>query len=289
MDTLKAAVFSDLHLAYNGTLPYPFDLPDDVELAIVPGDVSAPVSVSLQWLHNVVSARGKRDVVFVAGNHEHYGQVYEKSMAQGMEDCAKFPHIHFLENEAAVIKGVRFLGATMWTDFDLFGNPAAAMEQAAAFMNDYNAIRSRAADGNYRRFTPERTRLIHEESRAWLRQALAEDFDGPTVVVTHTSPHRMSVAEEYVTDPLTPAFASDFAPEIEEFEPDFWVHGHTHTGFDYTVPGTNTRVVCNPLGYRKDKARVSNIFENPVFDPYKTIDIVLTPKPALGGSPSFSP
>lgn len=43
------------------------------------------------------------------------------------------------------------------------------------------------------------------------------------------------------------------------------------------------------LDYRKDKARVSNRFENPVFDPYKTIDIVLTPKPALGGSPSLAP
>ncbi|ANL87080.1 metallophosphoesterase [Rhizobium phaseoli] len=282
MDTVKAAVFSDLHLSYNGQLHYPFDLPDDVEIAIVAGDVSAPVSISLQWLHNVVSGRGRRDVVFVAGNHEHYGQVYEKSMSQGMEDRAKFPHIHFLENEAAVIKGVRFLGATMWTDFNLFGYPAAAMEQAAAFMNDYSAIRSRAADGNYRRFTPEITRAIHQESREWLRQALAESFHGPTVVVTHTSPHIMSVSEEYADDPLTPAFASDFGPEIAEFEPEFWIHGHTHTGFDYIVPGSRTRVVCNPLGYRKSAARVSTMFENLVFDPYKTIEIPLAWRPLPG-------
>ena len=26
-----------------------------------------------------------------------------------------------------------------------------------------------------------------------------------------------------------------------------WIHGHTHTAFDYTVRGT--RVVCNPRGY----------------------------------------
>jgi hypothetical protein len=289
MDILKAAVLSDLHLSYNGNLHYPFDFPDDVEIVIVPGDVSAPVSESLQWLHNTVSGRGKRDVVFVAGNHEHYGQVYEASMSKGMEDRDKFPHIHFLENEEAVIKGVRFLGATMWTDFDLFGNPAYGMQQAAAFMNDYNLIRTQSSDGRYRPFTPERTRSIHADSRAWLRQALTEDFDGPTVVVTHTAPHLMSVAEEYATDPLTPAFASDFGPEIAEFQPDFWIHGHTHTGFDYTVPGTNTRVVCNPLGYRKGAARVSSIFENPVFDPYKTIDIVLSPSSTLGRSTSPTP
>ncbi|OXH93504.1 metallophosphoesterase, partial [Burkholderia multivorans] len=27
-----------------------------------------------------------------------------------------------------------------------------------------------------------------------------------------------------------------------------WVHGHTHTSFDYVVEG-GTRVVCNPRGY----------------------------------------
>ena len=26
-----------------------------------------------------------------------------------------------------------------------------------------------------------------------------------------------------------------------------WIHGHTHTRFDYRVRGT--RVVCNPRGY----------------------------------------
>ena len=26
-----------------------------------------------------------------------------------------------------------------------------------------------------------------------------------------------------------------------------WIHGHTHTAFDYDVRGT--RVVCNPRGY----------------------------------------
>ena len=26
-----------------------------------------------------------------------------------------------------------------------------------------------------------------------------------------------------------------------------WIHGHTHTAFDYWVQGT--RIVCNPRGY----------------------------------------
>ncbi|OAE48433.1 hypothetical protein A7J57_22425 [Agrobacterium tumefaciens] len=42
METLKAAVFAGLYLPCNGTLAYQFDLPDDIELALVAGDVSNP-------------------------------------------------------------------------------------------------------------------------------------------------------------------------------------------------------------------------------------------------------
>ena len=30
---------------------------------------------------------------------------------------------------------------------------------------------------------------------------------------------------------------------------DLWFHGHVHSPSDYTVPGTRTRVLCNPRGY----------------------------------------
>ncbi|MBB2908417.1 hypothetical protein FHR76_004832 [Rhizobium sp. RAS22] len=42
MATLRAAIFAELYLPYNGTLAYQFCHPDDVELALVAGDVSDP-------------------------------------------------------------------------------------------------------------------------------------------------------------------------------------------------------------------------------------------------------
>ena len=47
--------------------------------------------------------------------------------------------------------------------------------------------------------------------------------------------------------------------------------GHRRTGFDYTVPCAP--IVCNPLGYRKEATRVSNVRENPIFFPHKIIDV----------------
>lgn len=40
METLKVAVSTELYLPYNGILAYQFDLPDDIEHALVAGDVS---------------------------------------------------------------------------------------------------------------------------------------------------------------------------------------------------------------------------------------------------------
>lgn len=40
METLKGAVSTKLYLPYNGILAYQFDLPDDIEHALVAGDVS---------------------------------------------------------------------------------------------------------------------------------------------------------------------------------------------------------------------------------------------------------
>ncbi|WP_348647882.1 metallophosphoesterase [Rhizobium sp. WYCCWR 11146] len=274
-DTLKAAVFSDLHLRYNQVLDFKFELPDDVDVLIVAGDISSPVSESLYWLNENVSALG-REIVFVAGNHEHYGEVYEESMAEGIAERAKYPHIHFLENEAVVIKGVRFLGATMWTDFELFGDPSAAMTQAFEMMNDYQAIQT-AKDGKYYRFRPTQTKSYHDESRAWLRTALSTSHDGPTVVVTHTAPHRLSIAGEYARDGLTPSFVSDLSAEIEEFQPELWVHGHTHSSFDYVVPGTRTRVVCNPLGYVEGGYMGNRRYENTEFDRSMIVEITRKP------------
>ena len=272
--TVKTAVFSDLHLKYNGELGFKLNLEPDIDVVVVAGDVTSPVSESLKWLHREIAMAG-HEVIFVAGNHEHYGHIYDDSMEGGVAARDQYPNVHFLENEEVVIKGVRFLGATMWTDFNLYERPEEAMKEAVLAMNDYRTIHSRDAGGNIIRFTPERTRSIHEDSRNWLRSALATKHDGPTVVVTHHCPHHLSVHEKYAGQKLNASFTSDFDPEITEFQPEFWIHGHTHSNFDYVVPGTRTRVICNPLGYIRGGYSGRREVENPMFDPYLTIEIPL--------------
>jgi hypothetical protein len=64
-----------------------------------------------------------------------------------------------------------------------------------------------------------------------------------------------------------------------------WIHGHTHSSFDYVVAGT--RVVCNPRGYARglgsdpEQASPTLSFENPEFQPALVVEI--TSAPAYGG------
>ena len=96
-------------------------------------------------------------------------------------------------------------------------------------------------------FTPEDSVHLHRTSVASLVNELEKPFDGPTVVVTHHVPATPSIADRYRNDPLNPAFASRLEGVIEKYQPELWIHKHTHVPCDYEIFGT--RVLCNPRGY----------------------------------------
>ena len=55
-------------------------------------------------------------------------------------------------------------------------------------------------------------------------------------------------------------------PLIKAHQPDLWIHGHTHTSFDYRVG--RCRVLCNPRGYRLSHMPVP---ENQAFDAARVV------------------
>ncbi len=83
--------------------------------------------------------------------------------------------------------------------------------------------------------------------RSWLLGELVKSFDGQTVVITHHAPHQLSLAKQYAMMWASPAFVPDLL-ESAFSNAQLWIHGHTHTSFDYHVAGC--RVICNPHGYQ---------------------------------------
>ena len=251
-------VLSDLHLELMA--PGEFIPPrTTADIVILAGDIHKGIR-GFAWARKQFP---HQEVVYVAGNHEYYGEIWS-SLLPRLRRKAKELGIHFLENDRVDLCGVRILGATLWTDFDLFGVAlrAKAMAAAARYMNDYASItvrRLRADDaipGQERNvpLTPEHTLRWHGKTRQWLTAALAEPFAGPTVVVTHHLPHEKSIHPRYVGEIENTAFGSDLSALMGPAT--LWIHGHTHDGATYEVTGT--RVICNPRGYRRSGGRCEN-------------------------------
>ena len=81
---------------------------------------------------------------------------------------------------------------------------------------------------------------------------MASNTDAHNVVISHHAPSPRSIAPQYEGNKLNPAFISDLETMIANNSIALWIHGHTHTAFDYRIGGT--RVVCNPRGYQPYEA-----------------------------------
>lgn len=218
---MKLWIFSDLHQDHGRCF---FDPPADADVAIAAGDIQSD-----EWLEELAS---RMPVVFVAGNHEFYGVVYAERMAS----LKRLSGVYVLDNSTAEIDGVRFGGATLWTDY---GYDPIAAETARRGMNDHRYIKWTKEP--YQRFLPSHATKLHQASRAFLASVEVD------VVVTHHAPSERSVAARYAGSPINRAYYSDMDSLIEGSGAKLWVHGHVHSSFDYTVG--QTRVLCNPRGY----------------------------------------
>ncbi len=250
---MKLNILSDLHLSQGG-LPVPGE---GADLVILAGDIARPER-AIGW-----ASRIPKPVLYVPGNHEFYGHSIEDALAE-LKRLAAGTNVRVLDCGAALIDGVRFLGATLWTDFLAAGGREtreAAMREAQRFMRDFSVVRMSGMP-----FTPEASSALFARHAAWLEARLAEPHHGPTVVVTHHAPSPKSIHPRFAGSLINACFVSDAEHLLDGRRARLWVHGHTHDSFDYAVNGT--RVLCNPRGYAKD-----GVNENACFDASLIVEI----------------
>ncbi|ALM81837.1 metallophosphoesterase family protein [Bordetella sp. N] len=250
---MKLHVLSDVHLEF-GRWPRADDVNAvDADVTVLAGDIGAGL-LGIDW-----ALTFRRPVIYVCGNHEFYGKRPMPKLWRKARQKVSGTHVHLLENEAAVMDGVRFLGATLWTDFCLFGVPRQqlAMQSAQTGMNDYAQII--ATDRPIRRLnettgasryagdplTACATLSMHQQSRAFLECELNAGHTGKLVVVTHHAPSVKSLRYGEPRGLLDAAYASHLDDLVDRAA--LWIHGHTHLPVDYRIG--NGRVVSNPRGY----------------------------------------
>lgn len=249
---MKLKIVSDLHLEFSD-----IDIhnQENCDVLILAGDIMIAQSLHKNPNPGYVLADRFRGfltrcsqrfphVIYIAGNHEFYHGYWNASLDHLREECAKYDNIYFMEDDVKSIGDVTFIGATLWTDVNK-GSPI-SQHVVSSMMNDFRIIKN-----DHNGCTPVRpidSVERHYRSLEFIKTIVAEQHDKKFVMVGHHAPSIKSIHAKYAGDELNCAFYS----ELSEFILDrpqikLWIHGHTHTVFDYMIG--DTRIICNPRGY----------------------------------------
>lgn len=260
---MKVHYMSDIHLEFGA-----MDVLPSGDVLILAGDITAAACLS-DNLKDSKKERVRSDtlrffdqarrnfntVLYVGGNHEPYGLDIDDSQAL-IETHLAGDGVYFLENKVALIDGVAFLGATLWTDINKGERESERF--VGLGLSDFHVISTAG-----RRFTPRHAAGRHENSLAFFARELADRPDKKVVVITHHAPSYQGMTPRFRQTPVAPGFASDLEgfisahPQISN-----WVFGHTHIVKTFKVGETTVRTNCRGyVGREKTGFNVDAAFD----------------------------
>lgn len=259
---LKLAIASDCHLEFGGLS---IRNTESADVLVLAGDICTAKNFRTRDSENKYSVRYHEffdqassefpQVLYVLGNHEHYGNDWDYTLKNIQDRLSDRPNIRVLERECVEISGINFVATTLWTSLN--NRDPHVMWQIPRMMSDFrtikHSVRRDVIHNDPPTISPEQWCHRHERCREFLETSITS---APTVVITHFTPSYLSCHERYRADIVMNAA---FHTELHDFIYDrpqiaLWVHGHCHDDFDYEI--NKTRVVCNPRGYVKYEDRV---------------------------------
>lgn len=260
---MRIQLLSDLHLEQ-----YPDFAPvaaKDVDILVLAGDIGSYQEGSLLSGDDFGLSRFSPlqtnspwpRVLYLPGNHEFDSLDFDRTYTHLRQTCNRLG-IEWLEQEVITIGSVRFIGSTLWSDFESLARDEPnmtrqmqALEKAYRAANFYLQKHTALRDG-IPMLAPD-IRELSLACQSWLQQALTTPFDGTTIAVTHFAPTLKSADPRYGLTPGTAGFCN----AMDDLLPlaNLWLHGHLHCANDYVVKGLrdgqpwSCRVAANPLGY----------------------------------------
>ncbi len=249
---MKIQLLSDLHNeflrsgkqvdnhSWSGVIPQ-----TDADIIILAGDIDTGTK-GAEWAISESKRLGKT-ILYVLGNHEFYRHEYF-SVKEKIESLCAGTSVYCLDSGEFTIEGVRFLGTTLWTDYeaDVRVPQDLAMFYIDKNLTDHRIIKFKSGSA-YSRFKPQHALAFHRKELNWLRQQLDADFDGKTIVITHHGPHALCQHPSFPVSEMSGAFHSNLESLIKAHDIDVWAFGHTHANLDTVI--YDTRIVSNQAGY----------------------------------------
>ncbi|MBI1360546.1 MAG: metallophosphoesterase [Alphaproteobacteria bacterium] len=242
---MKIALASDLHLEHS--LRPDVRPASDIDLLIFAGDIHKGTQ-GMDWIEqNDFSCPS----LYVAGNHEFYGSVYQRLEADLRERSSQ--KVIYLNNDIFEFGGYTFIGSTLWTDYEYHRSLPADLNMfnADANLNDHRQIVWRE-EHEYTYFHPKHARELHMTGRAFIEAQVAKVGREKSIVITHHAPTGAAIPPRHLGDSLNGCFVSDLDAWIYDHGPRVWMYGHVHWDIDIMIG--ETRVVSRQGGYRNERA-----------------------------------
>lgn len=252
-------ICSDLHLeGFTNTVGQqaahfiPHDTKDADSVLVLAGDISSRPIQLVQFISHLIESNRFKAVMYVPGNHEFYRQHFEEWCEFVESEFAEVDQSKFMFATSGVsafeYSGCRFILSTLWGDG---GKCKADQDAVSWFLNDFRLIR---CDTPGRKFLIQDMISTHKRMKTAIEDILCVPFDGKTIVVTHHLPSRRLVSPRFWPKDGSDGANGGFVGECDdilaktEIAPNLWIHGHTHDRVSTSL--WNTRIECNPTGYR---------------------------------------
>ena len=240
---MRLQIVSDLHCDFHGDhgKKWATDFPVLADTVVVAGDLDDwnAINVPLEIL-----CKKFKNVVYVAGNHEHWGISFKRLDRLRKELLEEIPGLNWLHDSMVEIDGRRFLGGTMWFRKD----PMDFLYRDQ--IKDWHKIEDFADN-------------VYEQNRITVKY-LRDNIQEGDIVVTHHAPSEQSITDKYKWWNGNRFYVCHMEGTMSVKKPALFIHGHLHNSVDYMYE--KTRVVCNPYGYK-------GYIPNASFDENKVVEI----------------
>jgi len=242
---MKIKLESDLHIDFEDHNP----CLKDIDVYVLAGDVGEFKNI-MPWLYDILELNQHVKIIHVIGNHVAYGHKNIDIIEQKLHEFSSWhPRYCFLQNSSIEISGIKFIGATLWTDYN--NNNPIDMSMSLSYLSDYRQIKHKMGDANNPisyPWRPEEAYKRHLYSRKYIFEELKKGYSNQKqIVITHHKPYASD------NSPLFASYESNLDKEINVCNnvPKYWLYGHTHKADNTKIEYNNgcCTFLSNPKGY----------------------------------------
>ena len=250
---MKIHLLSDLHTEFwkQDKRAKLMSLLQPADVLVLAGDIAVGRSNVLEIIKWIDHTGVYKHILYVPGNHEYYSGT-KLDQFNDPSFVSKLPaNAQLLNPGVAIIDGVRFIGATLFTDFK--GGDPLVQHAAKWAIQDFK----RASGASVESYTQ-----LYQRDWAFLKASYEwRNPNDKVVFITHFVPDIQLCHPRWggETSLLNYYFANRLAGWIAELEPCYWLFGHTHDEVDYMIG--DCRLIANPYGYPGEKSFTQRIID----------------------------